>query len=1834
MNNHAIAIIGISGIFPDAANLEKFYDNLRDKKDSVREPARERLIFSGEDPDKDYKTAGHLNRVDLFDHKFFQISKKEAEFMEPTQRMALELACEAIENAGYSLDDFKGSNTGIYMASSNLTPYLYLQRINEVITEKDPTIHTGTLNSMVFGRMAYALQLSGPAVMVDTGCSSSLIAMNEAVEKLAHGKIDCALVGAINVKLSFVEKGTGGGHLGVTSSDGKSRAFDADAAGIGIGEGGGMFLLKRLDDAVRDKDNIQAVIRGIGVSQDGGRSNSITAPSPVAQTAAIVNAWNNAGIDPETIAYVEAHGAGTQLGDVIEFQSLTDAFNTFTSKRHFCAVSSIKSNIGHLGNAAGIASVMKGVVSLKHKTILPTIHFDKPNPFIDFKNSGAYVNTTAIPWDNGAYPRRCGINSFGLSGTNAHLVLEEAPLAGAHTTASNDDDLFLKVSAKSVAALEAYLNRITEHLAQAGGSLNDILYTLNRGRADYAYRIGVHGKDKTALLQGLLDRLNTDVLKTLPAVKQKGKKVVLLFSLEQVDEALLSRLRKKYPKMEEAFADIQTLAGGPSGLTENIAVLAAQWATYKQFLTYGIPVRTIMGTGIGNITTKLITGTIGMAEAVDLAKHYSGAAAFDETKFTRAVKDLLAKEVSVFVEMGNDGVCYQKLQARKNEVKGLELTTAIDQHGDDTLMNMFTGLYNAGVSIDWVAHYNGAHHRRVEVPTYPFEKVRCWYEEPYKPIVEGVDQWFYALDWTPAVAQIDAVEICDQVFLVFCDEHGLNHELIKNVGTNNRCIAVSFADAFSQDATGNYTLNATSADDYERLRESLDEQGVQITGIFYLYNYTAPYALNPQNYNDRVERGFISLYRIIQTFQQSLQQPEFRFAAVTSNGHRVSKTESVMLPLHKMTSVFLKAMMTEFPVLKLTCVDVVYDEYPNDVLAASVMKEVLHEGLIRFVALRGTQRYVPKLAKVVFDATAIQRSFQFKDNGVFVVTGGATGLGLEASRMLAERGRCTVIILGRTPICPREMWATFRAESTDKSAIERIDALLELEQAGATVRYIQTDIGDFEQVQQAMKTIRAAYPAIDGVIHSSGLGSSGVSIALRNLQDVRSTLSPKVAGTIFLETATRELNPEFFVLFSSIGTIVPARNGSDYSAANAFEEAFAESMQLQQRNFVAINWSDWKETGLAYRKKLKKSEAEVASREAMIQGISNTEGRAAITCAIALNQPQVAVAKVDLSSFSINPFFVLDENAITRKTPAGITDCRAATAAATADANLNIDSTTDFERVRNISHEKVTETEARVISIWHKVLKLDSVLLDDDFYEVGGHSLNIMQLLNLVKKTLGVELGFEDILYHSTVRKLAAKIDTLVDTGAVTAFEPIMPLPAREYYNVSHAQKRFWLLNQLEGKEAYNVPAAYTFIGKVNPLALEQAFVAVIERHESLRTSFEMVNGEPMQKVHAASDVSFALPVIDLRNDTQRDTTAKAIVKKEAGKAFDLAKTPLLRILLIQLEDEKFIFVITMHHIVSDGRSIALLKNEALKFYKMFNGKKTEALPPLRIQYKEFVAWQNNQLFGDKLEQHKGYWTKRLDNSHYILALPTDFKSSDIHFSEADKVVFRVIGNELSGLTAIAEKKGTTLFMVTLAAFNVLLAKYTGTDDVVIGTPVSGREHSDLEDQIGIYLNTLLLRTHVHDDDVFLDFVSKVKTDTLRDFQHQTYPYDVLMLQILERHPNLSSLFNVGLTWSTRNELAESFDIDFQIHDYHTGFTKAKTDLWLLVSESPDELQMQFVYSKSLFKTETIEILADRFQVLIGQVAENPQKKMRELHIALPFEQQLEQHTLEVDFSF
>nr|ALD83703.1 tAT polyketide synthase [Sorangium cellulosum] len=539
-----IAIVGMAGRFPGGRDLDEFWQTIVEGKSAITEVPKERWDIDAHydpDPHRLDKThcrwGGFLTDIDKFDPLFFNLSGKEAQLSDPQQRLFLEVGWSALEDAGYGPGALWGSRTGVFVGVGQSD---YVDAMVQAGVGLEAQSFWGNEPSVVPARLSYFLNLKGPAVAVNTACSSSLVALHLACRSLLEGEAELAVAGGVFVRT------TPHFHLinsnaGMLSPDGRCMTFDNRANGYVPGEGVGALVLKRLDLALRDGDNIHAVIRCSGVNQDG-RTNGLTAPSTVSQAELERSVYERAGVDPASITLVEAHGTGTKLGDPIEIEALTSAFRSRTQKRAYCAIGSVKTNIGHCVAAAGVAAVIKVVLSLKHRQIPPSANFHEPNEHIDFASSPFFVPTSVRPWelpDGG--PRRAGVSSFGFSGTNAHLVVEEAP-EPARDVRPRPAYLFA-LSARTEAALARKAADLRAWLEARGHGhpLGDVALTLHVGRKHFTLRLGVIARTHEELLAALR-ALEADSASGRPLAASAGAPAALDPSDRLAGERLLAEL--------------------------------------------------------------------------------------------------------------------------------------------------------------------------------------------------------------------------------------------------------------------------------------------------------------------------------------------------------------------------------------------------------------------------------------------------------------------------------------------------------------------------------------------------------------------------------------------------------------------------------------------------------------------------------------------------------------------------------------------------------------------------------------------------------------------------------------------------------------------------------------------------------------------------------------------------------------------------------------------------------------------------------------------------------------------------------------------------------------------------------------------------------------------------------------------------------------------------------------------------------------------------------------------------------------------------------------------
>ncbi|HEX3554403.1 MAG TPA: beta-ketoacyl synthase N-terminal-like domain-containing protein [Thermoanaerobaculia bacterium] len=649
-----VAIIGMAGRFPGAASLERFWENLRDGVESIAFFTGEELLAAGVDPallaDPAYVRArGVLDGVEDFDAAFFGFTPREAEVMDPQHRILLECAWEALEDAGYD-PERAGGRAAVY-AGCGVSSYLF----SNLLPNAGLLATVGPLQAMLLNdrdflatRLSYKLDLKGPSVLVQTACSTGLAAVHMASQSLLSGEADLALAGAVSIAVPAKD-----GYLyqegGIASPDGHCRAFDAAAGGSVVGDGAGVVVLKRLADALADGDRIHAVLRGSAVNNDGAGKVGFTAPSVEGQAEVIAESLLMAGVEPASIACVEGHGSGTALGDPIEVTALAQAFAAAGGAAS-CALGSVKTNVGHLNTAAGMAGLIKTALALRHATIPPSLHFERPNPQCDF--GPFYVPTRALPWPAEISPRRAGVSSFGLGGTNVHAVLEEAPLA--EPSGPSRSWQLLTVSARTETALNAACERLADRLEDGDLDLADVAFTLQMGRKAFSRRRAVVCRDRAEAVaalrgtqgtRGSFDGSERPVAFLFPGLGDQtagmGRELydsepVFAAEVDRCAEILAPHLGVDLREVlfaesgPRSPSDLRTLlrrnaapldeAGQRLARTEHAqpAVFIVEYALARLLMSWGVQPQAMIGYSLGEYVAATLAGVLSLEDALAL----------------------------------------------------------------------------------------------------------------------------------------------------------------------------------------------------------------------------------------------------------------------------------------------------------------------------------------------------------------------------------------------------------------------------------------------------------------------------------------------------------------------------------------------------------------------------------------------------------------------------------------------------------------------------------------------------------------------------------------------------------------------------------------------------------------------------------------------------------------------------------------------------------------------------------------------------------------------------------------------------------------------------------------------------------------------------------------------------------------------------------------------------------------------------------------------------------------------------------------------------------------
>lgn len=822
-----IAIVGMGCRFPGADGLDDFWMLLRNGIDAISEIPRTRWDIDalydpipGTTGKMSTRWGGFLPAIDQFDPHFFGISPREAASMDPQQRLLLEVAWEALENAGQPPDQLAGTRTGVFVGIGGFDYSNLIINYKDHLQVINAYLGTGNAHSIAANRISYLLDLRGPSLAVDTACSSSLVAIHMACESLRGAQSDLVIAGAVNLIMS-PEVTIAFSHARMMAADGRCKTFDAKADGYVRAEGCGVVILKRLSDAIRDRDNILGLIRGSAVNQDG-RTAGIAAPNASAQQGVIREALSQAGVAPSELTYFEAHGTGTSIGDPIEVEAIKNVLGKAAPDGLPCLLGSVKANVGHMENASGMASLGKVLMCLQHNEIPGQLHFRKLNPRISLEGTRMLIPSARQSWP-AAERRIAGISSFGFGGTNAHMVVEEAPPRIRTEGLLQRPWHILALSARTESALKALAGRFENYLAQnPEDNIADICFTANAGRSHFARRVAIIGENKEQLRKSLsafaAGHADPHVVSELTAghsMKKDGKRTAFLFGAETSGACGAHLLYATQPLFRAAMDRCSQFLGlhqyepllaaltAEQNISErrDVALFALEFALAELWKSWGIEPDAVLGAGVGEFAAAVISGVISCEDALKLIVERARILrlAPDDDELNRMLDEFEATASKIrflapripFVSglSGNalaegevPGPAYWRLHVLQDahledametlRGKGyehfIELSSSVqfsemnsnggahrkatflpsletDRGGWQTMLSSLASLYAQGANVDWKSFDKPYESLKIALPTYPFERERCWENAPNSSIQLKPSKRFHAL---------------------------------------------------------------------------------------------------------------------------------------------------------------------------------------------------------------------------------------------------------------------------------------------------------------------------------------------------------------------------------------------------------------------------------------------------------------------------------------------------------------------------------------------------------------------------------------------------------------------------------------------------------------------------------------------------------------------------------------------------------------------------------------------------------------------------------------------------------------------------------------------------------------------------------------------------------------------------------------------------------------------------------------------------------------------------------------------------------------------------------
>lgn len=1417
-----VAIIGMSCRFPGADSLDEYWKNLIEGVESFSEFPEDGSQGGSTRSSVDKARGRYINRrpilrdIRQWDAEAFGVSPFEASITDPQQRVFLELAWEALESAGYPAHGtdcvtgvFAGSNISTYLLNNLMPNSGVRNKMNDYQVEL-----TNDKDALPL-KVSYRLNLTGPSVAVQTFCSTGLVAAHQAIRSLRDRECDMALAGGMSIRVPD--------HVGyiyqngsMESADGKVCAFDRRASGTVFGDGGGIVLLKRYEDAVKDHDNILAVIRGSAVNNDGAVKAGFTAPSVQGQVEAIQKALKDAQCTADEVGYIEAHGTGTAIGDPIEYEALSRIYGSGRTGR-LCILGSVKPNIGHLDRASGIASLIKAVQMVRDRIIPPLINFSAPNPHLDSQTVCFDFMVEKSAWVGAGEPMRIAINSLGMGGTNAHMLIEEAPKM--QRQPEIDSPHIVTVSATTSDGLQLLLAQLENTLSSSQARLDDIAFTLNHGRDHWSLRAGWVVSSTSELLEELKVAVEAPQSRKDPASDIDKVVLVLDGGLGRVTAALEEALTPPFVDasglaaavqeadrrgMTDAPELIRELLDDPRGhrvesrplgrAEQYILSVLIDYMVLDMLVDAGVPLCTVLAAGPGNLAASIYFGEMEWEDAFAYVLDRHPDVSVDQTDCGTDRPDGWRR----WTHNGDSGWCQDRINSYSEAVDvctgcatyesddadntaRVSSTASPDVHqGDSTILTVFPSRdwigykrypLRSGLLAVWLRGTDIASSRllscdghRIALPTFPFNRAPHWIDAPAFDVEMGhadiansnvedplneIEQivrrpwprWFYEPRWD-RVAMLRSTSCRTlegrRVLLLLPQDRTVAQQIVEDcqrlsglrpctvmVGDSTRSLSATDFEVDRNDVVIGLTTTL----------RSLTVAGIEIDDILHCWSYG-----DAHPHDEELAQGPYSLTAIAAWLATRRAKGDIRVTVLATDGLSQDGDAGGRVPVRAMLAGLLKGMSFELEGCATRYIDL--DRYQGDLDAFMTTAWLENEtSKSTHLVVRCSEAWSRSWKETAITGSGAECNVNGGDariecdGGVYLVTGGTGGLGIEMAIRLAEGGARKIVLVGRDSANiierPDGTWAS--CDEIQSSRIDRIGAAIQTMRAyGADVEVVSCDIRDKDAVARLFSS--GSLENLCGIVHAAGV-PGGALVQASGQEEYGRVMAAKVLGTLNLLNAVRGLensdSVQWIVQFASLACITGGGPGQAiYAAANSCMAAIGET--YTDLPVKTIFWDEWKwDAWLAADVNV--ADSAVGRRLSEIRrrmGLSFDEGWAAMVMALKLEARSVIVSTRPLQQ-------LID-----------------ASSRMTLSQLLNNSLEQGGGRCNKFSNVDSADLDNTVLEVLRSILGVPSLGFNDDFFDMGGNSLLAIQVAADLSDSYGIELNPGDMYSYRTARDI------------------------------------------------------------------------------------------------------------------------------------------------------------------------------------------------------------------------------------------------------------------------------------------------------------------------------------------------------------------------------------------------------------------------------------------------------------------------------------------------